>query len=133
MVAGSWDRPLQVTLQVGDHGRPHAVAGFRPRRLLFPEGLTHGGASLDRNPVGGQAVRRSAVDVNHPHLGHSVRGRWRGFGTQRWQLAVSGLLPVQRGVIHGVGGARPAVRARGTNGGTMESTQSVFGTIKTGV
>lgn len=73
------------------------------------------------------------MDVNHPYLSHSVRGWGRGFRTQSWQLAVSGLLPVQRGVIDGVGGAGSAIRARGTNGGTMESTQSMFGTIKPGV
>lgn len=133
MVAGSWDRSLQVTLQVADHRRSHAVAGFCPRHFLLPEGLTHRWASLYRNPVRGQAMGRPAVDVNHPYLSHAVRGRGRGFGTQSWQLAVSGLLPVQGGVIDGVGGAGPAVGARGTNRGTMESSQSMFGTLKSWV
>lgn len=122
VVAGSWDGPLQVALQVSDHRRSHAVARFSPRHFLLPEGLTHRRAPLYRNTVGGQAVRRPAVHVNHPYLSHAVRGRRRGFGTQSRQLAVSGLLPVQRRVIDGVRGAGPAVRARRTNGGTMEST-----------
>lgn len=130
MVAGRWDRPLQVPLQVDDHRRSHAVAGFSPRRFLLPEGLTHRRAPLYRNAVGGQGVRRPAVHVDHPYLGHAVRGRRRGFGTQSGQLAVSGLLPVQRGVIDGVRGAGPAVRARGADGGAVESAEAMFWPVK---
>lgn len=132
VVAGSRDGPLlQVTLQVGDHGRPYAVAGLRPRNgVLLPEGLAHGRAPLHQDPVRGQAVGGPAVEVDHPHLGHPVRGRGRGFGAQGGQLAVPGLLPVEGGVVDGVGGAGPAVGARGADGGTMESAESVFRTVE---
>lgn len=70
------------------------------------------------------------MDVNHPYLSHPVRGWGRSFGAQSRQLAVSGLLPVQRGVIHSVGGAGPAVRACRANGGTVKSTHAMFWTIK---
>lgn len=78
-------------------------------------------------------MRRSTVDVNHPHLSHPVRGWGRSLGTQRRQLTVSGLLSVQRRVIHGVCGAGPTVRACGADGGTVKPPHAVFRTIKPSV
>lgn len=76
------------------------------------------------------AMWRPAMDVNHPYLSHPVRGWGRSLGAQSRQLAVSGLLPVQRGVIHSVCGAGPTVRACGADGGTMKTPQAMFWTIK---
>lgn len=70
------------------------------------------------------AMRRPAVDVNHPYLSHPVRGWRRSLGAQSRQLAVSRLLPVERGVIHSV--CRAAVRACGADGGTVKSANAMI-------
>lgn len=70
------------------------------------------------------------MDVNHPYLSHPVRGWGRSLGAQSRQLAVSGLLPVQRGVIYTVCGAGPAVRACRANGGTVKSPHAMVRPIK---
>lgn len=70
------------------------------------------------------------MDVNHPHLGHPVRGRRRGLGAQGGQLAVSGLLPVQGRVIDGVRRAGTPVRAGGADGRPVKSGHAVFWTLQ---
>lgn len=75
-------------------------------------------------------MRWTAMDVNHPYLSHPVRGWGRSLGAQSRQLAVSGLLPVQRGVIHSVCGARSSIRTRGADGGTVKSPHAMFWPIK---
>lgn len=73
------------------------------------------------------------VDVNHPHLRHAVGGRRWGLRAQGGQLAVARLLPVQRRVVHGVGGAGPAVGAGGADGGAVEAgANAVLGTLHPG-
>lgn len=66
------------------------------------------------------------MDVNHPYLSHPVRGWGRSFGTQSGQLAVSGLLSVQRRMIDRVCGAGPTIRACGADGGTVKSPHDMF-------
>lgn len=75
-------------------------------------------------------MRRPTMDVNHPYLSHPVRGWRRSLRTQSGQLAVSGLLPVQRGVIHSVCGTGPTIRARGADGSTVKSPHAMIWTIK---
>lgn len=94
MITGSWNGPLQVTLQVCNYRRSHVVSGLCPCPILLPEGLTHRRASLYWHPVRWYAVRMPTVDVNHPYLSHPMRGWGRSFGAQCRELAISGLLPV---------------------------------------
>lgn len=70
------------------------------------------------------------MDVNQPYLSHPVRGWGRSLGAQSRQLAVSGLLPVQRRVIHSVCGAGTTIRACGADGGTVKSSHAMIGTIE---
>lgn len=74
---------------------------------------------------------RWSMDVNHPHFSHAVRGWGWSLRAQSRQLAVSGLLSVQRGMIYGVCGAGATVRASGADRGTVEPPHTVFGTIQT--
>lgn len=81
-------------------------------------------------PVWWHAMRRS-MNINHPYFSHTVRGRGWSLGAQSRQLAVSGLLSVQRGVIYGVCWAGATIRACGADGGTVKSPHSMFRSVQT--
>lgn len=70
------------------------------------------------------------MDVNHAYLSHPVRGWGRSLGAQSRQLAVSRLLPIQRGVINSVCGAGSAVGACRADGGTVKTPHAMVRTIK---
>lgn len=127
MVTGSWD----WSLEVWNHRWAHAVPWLCPRYFFLPEGLAHRRASLHGNTMRWHAMRRSTMDVNHSYLSHPMRGWRRCLRTQSRQLAVSGLLPVQRGVIYSVCRARSTIRTRGADGGTVKSPHGMLWTIKT--
>ena len=87
--------------------------------------------AVNRHPMRRRAMRMSPMDVNHPYLSHAVRGWRRSLGSQSWKLAVSGLLPVEGGMLHTVCGTRSAVRAGGADGGSVKPPHAMIWNIRT--